>query len=361
MAENNDKGKEGLNEEKKDIFKTWADSYTNVSKMWMDSYSTLYKPLLESTGEEFEKAAELLKGATPQKYKEFYEEWTKKYQNTFGKFYPIQQITPNKEVLEKFISSAEESNKVYMSWIAELEENSRKTKEILQGTPDPAKFKEISDTWAKSYEKILDAILTTPLMESTKEVLEKYTGIPDIYLGSFAQVTKLWKNTYSKLYRPWIESMQKLSAKMMEISRGEASPEVYKEFFDTWLATYRVTYGKYAHSARPSKDVFESFVESTNIYLNMYKSWLAALEKMVEKTKELSEQATDPEAYGEFYNLWVQMYEKAFLNFFEDMPVVGPVKEMMEPVKNMAKIYADTFNKIYNMWLTSDIGHTKKS
>jgi len=43
------------------------------------------------------------------------------------------------------------------------------------------------------------------------------------------------------------------------------------------------------------------------------------------------------------------------------MPVVGPVKEMMEPVKNMAKIYADTFNKIYNMWLTSDIGHTKKS
>ena len=226
MAENNDKGKEGLNEEKKDIFKTWADSYTNVSKMWMDSYSTLYKPLLESTGEEFEKAAELLKGATPQKYKEFYEEWTKKYQNTFGKFYPIQQITPNKDVLEKFISSAEESNKVYMSWIAELEENSRKTKEILQGTPDPAKFKEISDTWAKSYEKILDAILTTPLMESTKEVLERYTGIPDIYLGSFAQVTKLWKNTYSKLYRPWIESMQKLSAKMMEISRGEASPEV---------------------------------------------------------------------------------------------------------------------------------------
>ena len=27
-----------INEEKKDIFKTWADSYTAVSKMWEDSY-----------------------------------------------------------------------------------------------------------------------------------------------------------------------------------------------------------------------------------------------------------------------------------------------------------------------------------
>ena len=52
-----------INEEKKDMFTTWADSYTTVSKMWEDSYYKLYNPWLESTGELFEKAAELLKEA----------------------------------------------------------------------------------------------------------------------------------------------------------------------------------------------------------------------------------------------------------------------------------------------------------
>ena len=54
-----------INEEKKDIFKTWADSYTAVSKMWEDSYLKLYKPWVESTGEMFEKAAFISKDAAP--------------------------------------------------------------------------------------------------------------------------------------------------------------------------------------------------------------------------------------------------------------------------------------------------------
>jgi len=200
--------KKDVNEEKKDIFKTWADSYTAVSKMWEDSYLKLYKPWIESTGEMFVKAAQLSKEAAPQKYREFYDEWMKTYQNTFGKFYPIPALESNKEVLENFLSSAEESNKLYRSWIAQLEENSKTTQEILQGEPDPAKYKECYEMWMKTYEKIFDELLTLPSMESTKEIFEKYTGIPDIYLGSFLQMSKLWKNTYVKLYGPWIESMQ---------------------------------------------------------------------------------------------------------------------------------------------------------
>jgi hypothetical protein len=51
------------------------------------------------------------------------------------------------------------------------------------------------------------------------------------------------------------------------------------------------------------------------------------------------------------------MYEKAFDSFFEDMPTIGgPMKEVMEPVKIMAKIYADTFIKMSKMLVRSDIG-----
>lgn len=338
-------------EKKQEIFKTWSDSYTAVSKMWEDSYLKLYKPWLESTEAMFEKADLLSKEAAPQKYKEFYEEWIKTYQNTFGKFYSIPTLKSNKETLEKFLSSAEESNKFYRAWIGELEENSKRTQEILKGEPDPAKNKECYDMWMKTHEKIFGELLTLPAMESTKEIFEKYTGIPDIYLGSFVQLAKLWKNTYSKLYGPWIESMQRLSEKMAELSRGDASPEAYKEFYNIWMETYEETYGKYVKSTRPTKEVFETFTQSANIYLTMYKSWIAALEKMVEKTKELSTQTTDPELSREFYNLWVKMYEKAFDSFFEDMPMAGPMKEMMEPVKIMAKMYADMFARMSKMWV----------
>lgn len=331
-------------EEKKDLFKTWTDGYTNISRMCEDSYSTLYKPWIESSGGMFEKAIELSKkGGEPQKYKEFYDEWMKAYQNAFGEYYPMPTLESNKETLEKFMLGAEESNKRYKAWLAESEENARKTRETLQGEPDLEKYKECNDAWMKTYEKIFDETLTLPAMESTKEILEKYTGVPNVYMASFVQMAKLWKNAYAGIYGPWIESMLKLSGKMSEISHGNVSPVAYEEFYSMWMDTYKDTYGKYAQSTGPTKEGLDSFLQSTDIYLKMYKSWLAALEKMAEKTTELSKQTTNPEAAKEFYDLWIQMYEKAFDSFFEDMPLAGPMKEMMEPVKIMAKIYADTF------------------
>ena len=122
--------KEDIHTEKKDSFKTCEDSYTAVSKMWEDSYSKLYKPWFESTEALFGKAVELSKDANPETYKEFYSEWVKTSQNSFGKFYQIPTLESNKETFEKLLVSAEESSKIYSSWIAELDENSRATHEL---------------------------------------------------------------------------------------------------------------------------------------------------------------------------------------------------------------------------------------
>jgi len=148
MVKKSEGRKEELKEEsaeKKDISKTWVDSYAAVSKMWEDSYLKLYKPWIES----------------------------------------------NKETLEKFLSSAEGYNKIYKSWIAELEENSWKTKEILQGEQDPAKYKECHGMWIKSYEKIFDELMELPAQESTKEIFGNYMIIPDISSESFLQMSKM--------------------------------------------------------------------------------------------------------------------------------------------------------------------------
>ncbi len=107
----------------------------------------------------------------------------------------------------------------------------------------------------------------------------------------------------------------KLSEKVSEISKGNASPEAYKEFYKLWIDTYKEIFGR-----QPSKEVFENFARSTRIHLNMLKSWIATFEKLSEKAREISKQTTDPEASKEFYDSWVKTYEKAFHSFFEDMP-----------------------------------------
>jgi hypothetical protein len=205
----------------------------------------------------------------------------------------------------------------------------------------------------KSYEKIFDDLLALPATVGTKELFENYTGIPDIYSESFVQISRLWKNSFAKLYEPWIESISELSEKMTELSRGSATPEAYKEFYHLWLNTYQKTYGKMFdfQSMQPSKEVFEDFMQSTNMYLQVYRTWMTTLEKLAQKAKEITKQTTDPKGYKEFYDLWVKMYVKAFDSFFEDMPLAGPMKEMMDPVKIMAKIYSDTFAMTAKTWV----------
>jgi ornithine carbamoyltransferase len=62
---------------------------------------------------------------------------------------------------------------------------------------------------------------------------------------------------------------------------------------------------------------------------------------------------TYQERNKEFYNLWEKMYANAFDNFFKNIPTFSPFKEIMEPVKNAAKIYTDTFTSMSNIWVKS--------
>jgi hypothetical protein len=345
------KEKIDINEQSKDIYKVWAENYTAFLKMWSDSHLKLYKPIIESMGELLEKASNISQESVPEKYREFYEEWIKTYQNSFGKFCPIPAMDSGKEAFESLMTDAEESNRLYKSWISELDRNSKNTQEVMLGEPSVAKYKECYDMWISSYEKMFDDFLSLPIMKRIRENMWNYTGIPDIHSETYRQMTKLWKDSYSRLYMPWVESALTLSEKATEIARGNVSPEVYKEFYNLWTMTYQDNYSRLVdeQSMKPSKETFDNFTQNVNIYLNMYRSWITALEKMSEKSKELSEITTNPEANKEFCDLWVKMYDKAFDTFFEDMPMVGPMKDTMEPVKVAAKTYADAYVKMSRM------------
>jgi hypothetical protein len=188
-----------------------------------------------------------------------------------------------------------------------------------------------------------------------KEIFQNITGTPDIYSEAFEQISKIWNDSYTKLYVPYTESILKLSLKSAQLSQGNASPEAFKEFYILWMNTYQEINGRVfdAQSMRPSKEILEYFLQSENVNLNLYKSWIEILEQMSQKAQGLSKEGTDPEKYREFYNLWGKMYGKAFDNFFNNTPSFSPFKEIMEPVKKAAKIYADTFTNLSNFCMKS--------
>lgn len=291
----------------KDILNVWVSNSNEILKMWGDTNLNLYKPWIEFIGEKSLKMSDISMNITPEKYKEFYDDWMKTYKSVYGKIYPVQISSPM-EVLESFVKCADESNKVYMSWMDEFRENSKKTAEVLNDGVDPAKYKECFDAWLNTYEKVFDDMNDHPAIKYQREIFTNYTGIP-----------------------------------------------AYKEFYDLCMNTYREAFSRMfdPQTMKPSKELLDSLKESTDITLNLFKSWTAALEKMSEKMQDQSKLVNDPEAFKEFYNLWMKMYEKTSEDIFEGVPLVSPMKEMMEPVKSACKVYASTSIKMSKMWMDS--------
>ena len=67
-----------------------------------------------------------------------------------------------------------------------------------------------------------------------------------------------------------------------------------------------------------------------------------------------------PEEYSAFYNAWVKTYNKAFEDYFEHLPTIGPTKELMEPMRAAIKMYMDTSEKMSQLWINLGTPEIKK-
>jgi len=340
--------------EVKNAINLWVNQSNEFLKLWGDSNLKLYKPWIEFIGEKSMRINDMASSTSPLKYKEFYEDWMKTYKSTYGKIFNAEISSPE-EALEGFVKCANESNKLYMSWIQEFGENSRKTSEVLNNGRDPAKYRECYDSWINTYEKVIDDINEHPAIKYQKDIFGSYTGMPDLYSESIAKMAKQIKEVYTRLYVPSDESINKFSEGLEKLSKGDVNPETYKEFYDTWLNTYKENFSKLfdPQTMKPSKELLDNLKESTEITINLLKSWIEALEKLSLKMEDQSKLINDPEAFKEFYNLWVKMFEKTSEDIFEGVPLASPLKEMMDPVKSACKIYTNTSIKMSKMWMDS--------
>ena len=84
------------------------------------------------------------------------------------------------------------------------------------------------------------------------------------------------------------------------------------------------------------------------------------LNKLSEKSLELSKQSYGQDDHKEIRTLWVRVYQKAFDNIVDNMPVATPFKDMLTPVKNAAKMYVDALTKMSDSW-TQSVGNVNKA
>lgn len=359
--ETNTSTRTGSTEKPSDAFRMWTESYTAVSKVWQESYADLYNPWVESAGKLFDMASKLPEQTSPEKYREFFEELVKTQQNTLGKLYPMPKAMTDSKTLEKLLAGAQESTDMMKSWSAELEENSRKTQKMLLGGASPEDYKNSYEMWIKSYEKMFDEFLVMMTSKNTKDVFEAYMGVPNIYLTNLAEAARMWKASFSDLYTPWAESTFELSEKFSELSKGNVSPEKYREFYDQWMNTYKDTFSKMfsADMAKPSKEMVEDMLRGMDNSTELYNSWLMALEKTTDKMKEMLTHATEADSYREFYGQWFDTYGKAYKDFFELMPAVEPMKILLDPLKKAAQVQADTYANATKMWMDAKFGQTR--
>jgi len=266
----------GPTEERNDPFKMWTESYSAMSKVWQESYTDLYNPWIESTGKLFDKAVKLSGETSPEKYKEFYEEMVKTQQDALSRLYPMQKAMTDRKTLDMLVGSAQESTDLMKAWSAELEENSRKTQKMLLGSVSPEDYKNSYEMWIKFYEKMFDEFLGMMTSKNTKGVFEAYTGVPNMYLTNLAEAARMWRESYKDMYTPWEKLTFELSERSFELSKGDASPEKYKEFYDQWMNTYKETYAKMfaTDMTKPSKEMVDEMLQGMQKSTELYNSWL---------------------------------------------------------------------------------------
>lgn len=326
-------------------------SYWTASKLFEDAFDRIYKPWIDANQHFFEKAADLSKDASPEKYREFYDDWTDLTINTMKNFYPASTLTSQREMLEKVMASAEETREALVGITERLRGDIEKTREIFLRSPDSKQLKETYQLWSDSYGKMVDDIVAIATKEDTKSLINSLDGVSSVYVNSMIEMIRLSKESFAAMTRPLMDSMMELNDKMMEITDETADSKAYKEFYEAWMRSYQETFGRLVNPeiALPSKEAVDDFLEKTDTFLNMYKTWISALEKIADKTREMAGTG-DGKMMQEFSQLWTQAYEKAFDSFFDSMPAFGPMARMMDPVKNAAKIYSENIGNYSKVW-----------
>ncbi len=140
----------------------------------------------------------------------------------------------------------------------------------------------------------------------------------------------------------------------------KSSFEYTHEFVDLWLKTYEATYGRLIEmpAMGPMRERYEKVLKSYSTAADLYSAWLEsylnllnvfmeAMRRMHEKTAVNVKGEMAPEAYRDFFNMWMETYSETFKEFLKSGHFSSDVGKFMSYLMDFQKNSRDMLEENY--------------
>jgi hypothetical protein len=215
------------------------------------------------------------------------------------------------ETFEFFVRSTDVCMKMYETW-------TETSDMILNKKLDQ---KELASAWTKNFEEIYKDVFETlfrPMhMTAGKLFMEPLTPFldftkPPSLMGAFAN-QYFWLKPFERMTACCPKEVPQLLSKVVD---------AYSDFFVSWRE-YNST---------------------------LHKAWLEALDKLakefVEKTIDMQNDSNKPAEFWDFYNLWLETYQKTYTDLLILPEIVSLQTRLSSSLMDIIKNYRELFEGI---------------
>lgn len=336
MAQNEKSGNE------KDIFQDWLKAQEQFLDTWKESVTAFQPESVKNTfGEPFEKMLEEWKnnqekvlelwkgtfsdfqpqnmlnlmsgGDATKQMKDFYKNWYENAQKMFQEMTKMFPTEIGKDTFEKMFQSGNVYSSLFDFW-------NKYISDFLQrpGASFPGRLDEMPKEWMEEYNKVLQQFFQQGFGDAFGDYISRTTELADSY-----------RQTMESFLSPWFDSSEDLREKAMEAMRGDS--DAYMQFLRKWNEAYQDSFGRLfrAPGFGLTKETSERMLQSMEAYVeytNALNEFTTALygvghnvmERLMNKLQELKDEGNPPETFKEFYDLWVEANENAYLELFKE-------------------------------------------
>jgi len=288
------------------FYKQWYDSSKEMLKLYKPEVMTNMLP------QEWAKSSEKMLGFWNDAFNQ-QKTWGMqpfdKFQDLLGKTY--KDMFPNvsvKETFERLMKTMDVYNQLHAYWL-----------ETIKKMP----ARENQEAWEKyvkeslnAYRRINESFSQTFIPEQVKSMM----SVPMENINTF-------REEIVKFFTPWLDEAGDLQKKLLLALQGDRN--AYVEFQGEWSKLYESTYGKLLQipaigsqretieKSLKSMDSFIQYLFTLNEFLaSMNKIGMGNMERLMVKLSKLIEEGKAPQSFKEFYKLWSQTNEEAYLELF---------------------------------------------
>jgi len=161
----------------------------------------------------------------------------------FGRMFdPVSHLLKNGSA--GFSSIANDWSSFFTKFSAPILDRQKDSKskftDMFIGDDSGENYKEYTSSWYRSLQESIGKIINIPAMGPTREVQEKIQKAID----SFAKMEEAWNYFSAVLHKPWTESINKVSQKILDLSKKKIKVKSFKEIFNYWIEISVETFEK---------------------------------------------------------------------------------------------------------------------